>query len=322
MNNIIINTDLLKKILSFLKRNNSLKHLDPNIFENIDSNKEISDMSFTDYYLEYIKSLPKLDFETAVKISREVYQKYGKENDFDRILDGLKNNYSIDMGSLNKDDDNCIIKASESKVLLSGTYYDVVLLCHEIGHKLRYSNSLNPSLNQSDIMDTFFFETPPIVFELAANNHLRDGYGVDIHADELRKTHILSTPKEASIENRVFSIVMNLLKERKLNVVNLYIEFIKNPAIVKHLNKQGSSIESCIEEGMSPYSYDIGYILGNYINNSEGKTEKLNTLLKHKDNGITMPFTIDESIIKGILGKQELPKQQNGLQQTTDMLKK
>lgn len=322
MNNTIINTDLLKKILSFLKQNNSLKHLDPNIFENIDSNKEISDIPFTDYYLEYIKSLPKLDFETAVKISREVYQQYGKENDFDRILDGLRNNYSIDTGSLNKDDDNCITKASESKVLLSGTYYDVVLLCHEIGHKLRYSNYLNPSLNQSDIMDTFFFETPSIVFELAANNHLRDDYGVDIHADELRKAHILSTSKETSIENNVFSIVMNLLKKRKLSTVNLYIEFIKNPAVVEHLNRQGSSIESCIEEGMSSYSYDIGYILGNYINNSEDKVEKLNTLLKHKDNGITMPFTIDESIIKGILGKQELPEQQNELQQTMDMLKK
>ncbi len=322
MNNTIINTDLLKKILSFLKKNNSLKHLDPNIFENIDGNKEISDIPFTDYYLEYIKKLPRLDFETVVKISREVYQQYGKENDFDRILEGLRSNYGIDTGSLNKDDDNCITKASESRVLLSGTYYDVVLLCHEIGHKLRYNNSLSSSLNSNDIMDTFFFETPSIVFELAASNHLRDNYGVDIRADELRKAHVLSTKREIGVENNVFSSVMNLLKERKLSAVNLYIEFIKNPTVVEYLNRQGSSIESCIEEGMSAYSYDIGYILGNYINNSEGKVENLNTLLKYKDNGINMPFTIDKSIIKGTLGNQELLEQQNGLQQTNGYVKK
>lgn len=322
MDNSIINVDLLKKILSFLKRNNSLRYLDPNIFERIDRNKEFNDIPFTDYYLEYIKNLPKLDFETAVKISREVYQQYGKENDFDRILEGLRSNYGIDIGSLNKDDDNCITKASESNVLLSGTCYDVVLLCHEIGHKLRYSNSLSPSLNPNDIMDTFFFETPSIVFEIAASNHLRDKYGIDILADELRKKHVLSTIRENGIENNVFSSIMNLLKERKLNAVNLYIEFIKNPTVVDYLNRQGSSIESCIEEGMSAYSYDIGYILGNYINNSEGKIDNLNTLLKYKDNGITMPFTIDENIIKGALLNQEMLEQQNGLQQIDGYSKK
>lgn len=322
MDNSIINVDLLKKILTFMKKNNSLKHLDPSIFERIDGNKEFNDIPFTDYYLDYIKSLPRLDFETVVKISREVYQQYGKENDFDRILEGLRSNYGIDTGSLNKDDDNCITKASESRVLLSGTCYDVVLLCHEIGHKLRYNNLLSQSLNPSDIMDTFFFETPSIAFEIAASNHLRDKYGIDIRADELRKAHVLSTRRENGIENNVFSSVMNLLKERKLSAVNLYIEFIKNPAVVEYLNRQGSSIESCIEEGMSAYSYDIGYILGNYINNSEGKIENLNTLLKYKDNGITMPFTIDESIIKGTLGNQETLEQQNALQQTNGYARK
>lgn len=80
MDNSIINVDLLKKILSFLKKNNSLRYLDPNIFERIDRNKEFNDIPFTDYYLEYIKNLPRLDFETTVKISREVYQQYGKDN--------------------------------------------------------------------------------------------------------------------------------------------------------------------------------------------------------------------------------------------------
>lgn len=301
MDNIIINIDLLKKINSFLKKNNSLKYLDPNIFEIIDKYKEINNISFNDYFLEYIKNLPRLDFENVVKISREVYQLYGKEKEFDKILEKLINSYSIDTGSLNKEDDNCITKASESKVLLSGTCYDVVLLCHEIGHKLRYDNSIN----SSDIMDSFFFETPSIIFEFAASNYLRDNYDVDINAEELRKTHILSMTRENSIENKVFVIILNLLKERKLNVVNLYKELIKNPNIVEFLNRQGSSIEDCIDEGLSAYSYDVGYILGNYINNNNDKIEFLNMFLNYKDNGINTPFTIEESIIKGTL---EMPK--------------
>lgn len=304
MDNSIINVELLKKIISFLKQTNSLKYLDPSIFEIIDGNKEINDMPFTDYYLEYIKNLPKLDYESVVKISREVYQIYGKEKEFDSILERLISNYSIDTGSLNKDDDNCITKASESRVLLSGTCYDVVLLCHEIGHKLRYDNSMN----SSDIMDSFFFETPPIIFELAASNHLRDNYGIDINANELRKAHILSTTRENGIENNIFSVVINLLKKRKLSAVNLYKEFIKNTDIVEYLNRQGSSIEACVDEGISAYSYDIGYILGNYINNGDNKIEYLNMILKYKDKGINMPFTIEEGIIKESLGNQKYTK--------------
>lgn len=322
MDNSIINVDLLKKILAFMKKTNSLKYLDPNIFETIDEHKEINEIPFTDYYLDYIKNLPRLDLETVVKISREVYQQYGREKDFDQILEKLRSNYGIDYGSLNKDDDNCITKATESRVLLSGTYYDVVLLCHEIGHKLRYNNSLNPSLNSIDIMETFFFEIPSIVFEYAASNYLRDTYGIDIRANEMRKTHISSTKRGYGVENNVFLVVINLLKQRKLSAVNLYLEFIKNPNIVEYLNRQGASIENCVEEGISDYSYDIGYILGSYINNSENKIENLNMLLKYKDNGITMPFTIDESIIKGTLGNQELLEQQNGLQQTNGYVRK
>lgn len=304
MDKSIININLLKKIASFLKKTNSLKYLVPNIFETIDGNKEINDISFNDYYLEYISNLPKLDYESVVKISREVYQQYGKEQEFDRILERLINNYSIDTGSLNKDDDNCITKASESMVLLSGTCYDVVLLCHEIGHKLRYDNSIN----LSDIMDTFFFETPSIIFELAASNHLRDNYGIDINAGVLRKAHILGTTRENDIESDIFSVVINLLKERKISAVNLYKEFIKNTDIVEYLNRQGSSIESCVDEGISAYSYDIGYILGNYINNDDNKIEYPNIILKYKDNGINMPFIIEEGIIKESLGNQKYAK--------------
>ncbi len=152
MDNSIINVSLLKQIHSFLKDCDSLRYLDANVFENIDKSKENNNVSFVGYYLEYINSLPKLDFESVVKISKDVYQLYGKEKEFDRILEKLKNSYSIDKGTLNKDDDNCITKASESRVLLSGTCYDVVLLCHEIGHKLRFDNSKN----SPDIMDSFF----------------------------------------------------------------------------------------------------------------------------------------------------------------------
>ena len=82
MDNSIINVDLLKKILAFMKKTNSLKYLDPNIFETIDEHKEINEIPFTDYYLDYIKNLPRLDLENVVKISREVYQQYGREKDF------------------------------------------------------------------------------------------------------------------------------------------------------------------------------------------------------------------------------------------------
>jgi len=304
MDNSIINVELLKKIISFIKKTKSLKYLDPSIFDRIDGNKELNDMPFTDYYLEYISNLPKLDYESVIKISREVYQLYGKEKEFDSILEKLISNYSIDTGSLNKEDDNCITKASESRVLLSGTCYDVVLLCHEIGHKLRHSNSMNIS----DIMDSFFFETPSIIFELAASNHLRDNYGIDINAGELRKVHILSTTRETSIENNIFSIIVDLLKKRKLSAVNLYKEFIRNTDIVEYLNKEHSSIESCVDEGISAYSYDIGYIFGNYINDSNNKIEYLNMILKYKDTGINMPLTIEESIIKQSLGSQKHTK--------------
>lgn len=298
MDKDLVNIDLIKKIHYFLKNNDCLKFLNPNIFDNIDKNKEISNISFDNYYLEYINSLSKLDFESVVKISREVYQTYGKEKEFDIILEKMINNNIISNGSLNPVDNNFIMKASENRVLLSGTYYDVILLCHEIGHKLEFDNSMN----KSNVMDNFFFETPPIIFELAANNYLRDNYDIDIGADELRKKHILSIQRNYGIENNVFLIIMNLLKEKKLNVVNLYKELNKDKNVVDYINSNEFSIKSCLEERLSSYSYDIGYILGNYVNNSNNRIELLSTILKYMNNGIDMPFTIDESVIKEELG--------------------
>ena len=294
MSNAVINRNLLMKVISFLKKSNSLKYLDSNIFATIDGYRENSDIDFNDYFLEYISNLPKLDFETAVRIAREVYQMYGKENEFDIILNQLIANHSIDYGSLNKEDDNCLTKASESRILLSGTYYDVILLCHEVGHKLR----ANKNTQQSDIMDSFFFETPSIMLEFAANDYLRDVYGIDIGADELRKKHISSIQREDSIENNIFLSILKLLRERKLNAVNLYVEIIRNRNMTEYLNRQGVTIENCVDEGMSNYVYIIGYILAEYIRNSNSRREDLNMVLNYKDNGINAPFTIDPRIIK------------------------
>ena len=304
MANTRINIDLMKKINSFIKEFGSLKYLDPSIFETIDEYKEISDIEYGNYYIEYISSLPKLDFESVVKIAREVYQTYGKEEDFDKILEKMIDNHNIENGSLNPEDDNCITKATESRVLLSGTYYDVVLLCHEVGHKLRYDDSISTS----DIMDSFLFETPSIMLEFAASDYLRDKYGVDINAEEVRKKHIMSTRREDSIEDHIFQTVIKLLQERKLGIIDLYREFMKDSDIFEYFSREDSSIEDCVDLGISSYSYDVGYILGSYINGREDKIELLNMLLKYKDKGIEEPFTIDTEIIKDTL-KDESKKE-------------
>ena len=46
----------------------------------------------------------------------------------------------------------------------------------------------------------------------------------------------------------------------------------------------------------------------NNINNDDNKIEYLNIILKYKDNGINMPFTIEEGIIKESLGNQKYAK--------------
>ena len=290
MSRIIMNTNIIKKIYAFLKKSNSLKNLDPTIFETLDDYKKDNNFNFNDYYIEYISKLPKLDFENTIKISREIYQLYGKEKEFDKILESLLQNHNIDVGSLNKEDDNCITKATESRVLLSGTYYDVVLLCHEIGHKLRYESSLNTT----DIADSVLFETPSILLEFAADDYLREHYGINIKAKELRQKHISSMKKENTVEKSICTIIIQLLKYRRLKFKDLYQEFVNNQAFMEYLNNQDTSIEDCIEEGMSEYSYEIGYILADYANNSNRKVELLNEFLKYKDEGITKPFTIEE----------------------------
>ncbi len=290
-----INIDLMKKINSFIRKSSSLKYLDPNIFKTIDENKEINEIDYNSYYLDTISRLPKLDFESAVKIAREVYELYGKEEDFDKILDKMISNHSIDDGSLNPEDDNCITNANESRILLSGTYYDVVMLCHEIGHKLRYDESITTP----EIMDSFLFETPSIILEFAASDYLRDKYDIDINAQELRKKHIMSTRRERSQEDQVFQGVLKVLKERKLGTIDLYRELGKDQEIVDYLSREDSSLEECIDQGISSYSYDIGYIFGCFTSARDDKVEILDMLLKYKDKGIDRHFTIDTETIKG-----------------------
>ena len=276
-----INIDLMKKINSFIRNSSSLKYLDPNIFKTIDENKKINEIDYNSYYLDTISRLPKLDFESAVRIAREVYELYGKEEDFDKILDKMISNHSIDDGSLNPEDDNCITNANESRILLSGTYYDVVMLCHEVGHKLRYDDSITTP----EIMDSFLFETPSIILEFAASDYLRDKYDIDINAQELRKKHIMATRRERGQEDQVFQGVLKVLKERKLGTIDLYRELGKDEKIVEYLSRDDSSLEDDIEQGISSYSYDIGYIIGCYTNSRDDKVEILNMLLQYKDKG-------------------------------------
>lgn len=294
--------NIKEKIKLFLPKCGSLRKLDPNIFDNIDKYKEIDDLSYCDYYLEYIKSLPKLDKETAIRIAREVYQLFGREIDFDEILKYLNENNCINFGSLNKDDENCITKATESNVLLTGTYYDVILLCHVIGHKLRYGE-YTPL---PDIIDSLFFETPSIIMELAANDYLKDKYNVDISADEARKKQVLSIGRKNGVARTIFFIILDLLKKYELDDNNLYREIIKDESIVSYLSNPQTSIEDCVDQAMADYDYDIGYIMGNFASKNGNKTGILKMVLNYKDNGLIFEFTIGEDIIKEALGTNRM----------------
>jgi hypothetical protein len=159
-----------------------------------------------------------------------------------------------------------------------------------------------------DIMDSFLYEAPSIIMELAANDYLKDNYGVDLNADQLRKLHVLTIKRDKNIENDIFLVVLKLLKEKKLNIINLYREFNKVPAINDYLSNKSTSIENCIDEGISAYSYDVGYILGNYAYNGDNKKKNLDMILKCKDKGIDFPFTIEEDIIKKSLESQQFGK--------------
>ena len=92
------------------------------------------------------------------------------------------------------------------------------------------------------------------------------------------------------------------------NIISLYKEFSKDKEIVEYLDREDTNIKNCMDEGVSEYSYDIGYILGSYVNSSDNKIDILNMLLKYKDKGISTSFGLDEEIIKSTLKSEKYTK--------------
>lgn len=311
---IAIDRKVSKKIYDFTEENKSFKYLNTSLFENIDKYKEQIDIDFTDYYIDRIKNLPKLSINNAVNISREVYKLYDKEKEFDEILNKLLTDKKIFTGTFDKNELNCITNSTQSKIFLSGTYYDVILLCHEIGHYLKKSNEFN-----SSVFNELFFEVPSVTLELEADKLLKDKYKVKIDADKIRMMHIFSIKREPSIERDIFLNIMEALKPPGKNYKKNYIPTLesgrlfkrlnKNPYFIEYLRKDNFSLGKCISEQISKYDYDIAYILGKYIINSKIKKELLDSILRYMNTNVTNIFSLDSEIIKNSLKKENLSLQ-------------
>ena len=311
---IAIDRKVSKKIYDFTEENKSFKYLNTSLFENIDKYKEQIDIDFTDYCIDCIKNLPKLSFDNVVNISKEVYKLYDKEKEFDEILNKLLTDKKIFTGTFDKNELNCITNSTQSKIFLSGTYYDVILLCHEIGHYLKKSNEFN-----SSVFNELFFEVPSVTLELAADKLLKDKYKVKIDADKIRMMHIFSIKREPSIERDMFLNIMEALQPPGKNYKKNYIPTLesgrlfqrlnKNPYFMEYLRKDNFSLGKCISEQISKYDYDIAYILGKYIINSKIKNELLDSILRYMDTNVTNIFSLDSEIIKNSLKKENLSLQ-------------
>lgn len=311
---IAIDRKVSKKIYDFTSENKSFKYLNTSLFENIDKYKEQIDIDFTDYYIDCIKNLPKLSFDNVVNISKEVYKLYDKEKEFDEILNKLLTDKKIFTGTFDKNELNCITNSTQSKIFLSGTYYDVILLCHEIGHYLKISDEFN-----SSVFNELFFEVPSVTLELAADKLLKDKYKVKIDADKIRMMHIFSIKREPSIERDIFLNIMEALKPTERHYKKDYIPTLisgrlfqrlnKNPYFMEYLRKDNFSLGKCISEQISEYDYDIAYILGKYIINSKIKNELLDSILRYMDTNVTNIFSLDSEIIKNSLKKENLSLQ-------------
>ena len=298
---IAIDRKVSKKIYDFTEENKSFKYLNTSLFENIDKYKEQINIDFTDYYIDRIKNLPKLSFDNVVNISKEVYKLYDKEKEFDEILNKMLTDKKIFTGTLDKTKSNCITNSNQSKIFLSGTYYDVILLCHEIGHYLKKSNEFN-----SSVFNELFFEVPSVTLELAADKLLKDKYKVKIDADKIRMMHIFSIKREPSIEREKHykkDYIPTLVSGRLFQRLN------KNPYFTEYLKKDNFSLGKCISEQISEYDYDIAYILGKYIINSKIKNELLDSILRYMDTNVTNIFSLDSEIIKNSLKKENLSLQ-------------
>lgn len=311
---IAIDRKVSKKIYDFTSENKSFKYLNTSLFENIDKYKEQINIDFTDYYIDRIKNLPKLSINNAVNISREVYKLYDKEKEFDEILNKLLTDKKIFTGTFDKNELNCITNSTQSKIFLSGTYYDVILLCHEIGHYLKTSDEFN-----NTIFNELFFEVPSVTLELEADKLLKDKYKVKIDADKIRMMHIFSIKRETSLERDMFLNIMEALQPPGKNYKKNYIPTLesgrlfqrlnKNPYFMEYLRKDNFSLGKCISEQISKYDYDIAYILGKYIINSKIKNELLDSILRYMDTNVTNIFSLDSEIIKNSLKKENLSLQ-------------
>ena len=311
---IAIDRKVSKKIYDFTSENKSFKYLNTSLFENIDKYKEQINIDFTDYYIDRIKNLPKLSINNAVNISREVYKLYDKEKEFDEILNKLLTDKKIFTGTFDKNELNCITNSTQSKIFLSGTYYDVILLCHEIGHYLKTSDEFN-----SSVFNELFFEVPSVTLELEADKLLKDKYKVKIDADKIRMMHIFSIKRETSLERDMFLNIMEALQPPGKNYKKNYIPTLesgrlfkrlnKNPYFMEYLRKDNFSLGKCISEQISKYDYDIAYILGKYIINSKIKNELLDSILRYMDTNVTNIFSLDSEIIKNSLKKENLSLQ-------------
>lgn len=311
---IAIDRKVSKKIYDFTSENKSFKYLNTSLFENIDKYKEQINIDFSDYYIACIKNLPKLSFNNVVNISKEVYKLYDKEKEFDEILNKMLTDKKIFTGTLDKTKSNCITNSTQSNIFLSGTYYDVILLCHEIGHYLKKSNEFN-----SSVFNELFFEVPSVTLELEADKLLKDKYKVKIDADKIRMMHIFSIKREPSIERDMFLNIMEALQPPGKNYKKNYIPTLesgrlfqrlnKNPYFMEYLRKDNFSLGKCISEQISKYDYDIAYILGKYIINSKIKNELLDSILRYMDTNVTNIFSLDSEIIKNSLKKENLSLQ-------------
>jgi hypothetical protein len=311
---IAIDRKVSKKIHDFTEENKSFMYLNTSLFENIDKYKEQINIDFSDYYIACIKNLPKLSFDNVVNISKEVYKLYDKEKEFDEILNKMLTDKKIFAGTLDKTKSNCITNSTQSKIFLSGTYYDVILLCHEIGHYLKKSNEFN-----SSVFNELFFEVPSVTLELEADKLLKNKYKVEIGADKIRMMHIFSIKREPSIERDMFLNVMEALKPSEKHYKKDYIPTLvsgrlfqrlnKNPYFTEYLKKDNFSLGKCISEQISEYDYDIAYILGKYIINSKIKNELLDSILRYMDTNVTNIFSLDSEIIKNSLKKENLSLQ-------------
>lgn len=311
---IAIDRKVSKKIYDFTSENKSFKYLNTSLFENIDKYKEQINIDFTDYYIDRIKNLPKLSFDNVVNISKEVYKLYDKEKEFDEILNKMLTDKKIFTGTLDKTKSNCITNSTQSKIFLSGTYYDVILLCHEIGHYLKTSDEFN-----NTIFNELFFEVPSVTLELEADKLLKDKYKVEIGAEKIRMMYIFSIKREPSIERDMFLNIMEALQPPGKNYKKNYIPTLesgrlfqrlnKNPYFMEYLRKDNFSLGKCISEQISKYDYDIAYILGKYIINSKIKNELLDSILRYMDTNVTNIFSLDSEIIKNSLKKENLSLQ-------------